>query len=400
MKNVFSFLALLLITSTMPTVVQAMSDISGRPPENALERVEPQVYEVSFQVSYTSSMMTGTYGGRPCGPDTRNPCPRVPSRFLEQPMRMPLIVQNTFSRADRDSISLQMWIDEREDRNLGDRAELRGGLPFGSYELYWTLPEEPRLEQRGRWKLTYDQTVWASRLNEDRARRAAWPRAWPEETRDALRPQRMIESDNPIFRETVERVSEGKLRSVPPYYAVKDLLRYSIQQVQVTGSSERRVTESTIQGVNVQGALKTAQSGRGSEHDLLCVCIAMLRAAEIPARPVIGIEYDPMKRDRFEVRSWGEFFLPGSGWVPFHPVKMRDAGLHRTVQEPWPGLGTIESHNRFVPLAFHFSSPNVDRSFKFPTIWTWIGGSEDEEARFQQIDLSLGWKGEPRPEDH
>ena len=373
----------------------AGSDLSGRPPVNALERVEPQVFEVTMQVNITPGPPFRDRRIRPrdYDPDLQPDASR--------PMRMPLIMMNTWNRVDRDSIRLQLWVDEWEDQKVRGRAELRSDLPFGGYELRWNLPEERmKNAQRARWKVTYDTIVWASKLDEDEAARAAWPRSWPAEVRDALQPQRLIESDHEIFRATVERVSEGKLQNVPIYYAVKDLLRYTIRQVQVTGGSERRIAEHHIQGLNVQGALKTAQAQQGSEHDLVCLCVAMLRAAGIPARPVIGIEYERRPDTRFPVRSWGEFYLPESGWVPFHPIRMRDGGLHRNVQETWPGIGTIDEHNRFVPIAFHFNSPHVEGSHLYPTIWSWIDDPKGRTAWFQSFQLSVGWKGEPEPEDH
>jgi hypothetical protein len=136
-----------------------------------------------------------------------------------------------------------------------------------------------------------------------------------------------IESDDPIFKETVDRVSEGKLRLVPPYLAAKDLIRYAINNIQTSGDGVDHGGLGQLRGIEVFGAKRAATDGIGTPHDLVCVCVAMLRAAGIPARPVIGMQ-ESEKDGKNEFVSWAEFYLPECGWIPFDPFVMRGKGAH------------------------------------------------------------------------
>src|SRR5207344_977933 len=97
----------------------------------------------------------------------------------------------------------------------------------------------------------------SSRMTDEKAAAAiAWPREWPEEVRDGLKPQMFIESDDPIFAAAVERVSQGQLRAVPPYLAAKDLVRYCIDELRQSGSGTNLGEHGELQGMAVVGAKK------------------------------------------------------------------------------------------------------------------------------------------------
>ena len=63
----------------------------------------------------------------------------------------------------------------------------------------------------------------------------------------------------------------------------------------------------------------------GDSLDIATVYVALLRAANVPARPVAGY----LVRDRGSVvaHHWAEFFLQGFGWVPADPVLGAGADL-------------------------------------------------------------------------
>ena len=207
-----------------------------------------------------------------------------------------------------------------------------------------------------------------------------------------------IESNDPIFAETVERVSEGKLRFVPPYLAAKDLVRYCLNEIQISGSTMYFGRAGVLHGLNIDGALTAARNGRGNENDLVCVCVAMLRAAGIPARPVIGVEENEKKK-RDDLLVWAEFFLPGAGWIPFDPAEMRGKGLrNRDVRQPWPEFGEMKDLNRRIPLAYHFIPPKAVESPQRAAVWGWDPRPGDTPAAEQRISIDIVSRG-LAPED-
>ena len=132
-----------------------------------------------------------------------------------------------------------------------------------------------------------------------------------------------------------------------------------------------------VLGYHVRGASQSIGQIQLSPPDLVCTCVAVLRAAGIPARPVIGIDSGKgtqsgrkLPRDRTSFAIWGEFRLPGKGWVPFDPWQMRGQGLRQLkVQQPWRWFGTIRDLNRRVALAYDFAPSGGGTTSPWPGGW-------------------------------
>jgi hypothetical protein len=356
----------------------ALAPPSGRPPTGPLKRYEPRIYDLTFGV--TVSTLQQRYA-----PDRQN------YDLVNAPITMPVIFMGAYSKVDADSLKPQLWLNSREDLTIKDRFELKGGLPF--HTQLAVLSIERFTGQSLRWQLASTVQVWSSQIDETAAQQIAWPREWPEEVRDGLKPQKYIESADPIFKQTVDRVSEGKLRLVPPYLAAKDLVRYCCNQIQLTGDGMERGFHNVILGLEVQGASTTVSKTLGSPNDLVCVCVAMLRAAEIPARPVIGVMEDPDTGKNVFV-TWAEFYLEGAGWVPFDPVAMRGKGVRTMdVKKPWPEFGTMKDLNKRVPLAYHFIPTASVESPLAPALWGWDPRPGRDFGSEQMISITLASKG-------
>jgi hypothetical protein len=251
-----------------------------------------------------------------------------------------------------------------------------------------------------RWQVDYRMQSWSSLIDDGAAAQIAWPKEWPKEVQDGLKPQMFIESDDPIFKETVDRVSEGKLRLVPPYLAAKDLIRYAINNIQTVGDGVDLGGQGQIRGIELFGARQAALDGRGTPHDLVCVCVAMLRAANIPARPVIGVQ-ESEKSGKKEFCTWAEFYLPECGWIPFDPFVMRGKGIRTMdVKRAWPEFGTMKDLNERIPLAYHFIPAATIESPQNPAVWGWDprpGGTDTSEQAITIGVVSRG-KGEDDPQ--
>lgn len=371
---------------------------SGRPPIGPLERHDPKVYEVRFEIALTTDA-PGAFR-HPLAPSVPLVAPGAEQlpidwnrsfELVDTPIVMPLIMQGAFSRVDRDSIAGSLWLDHVADADLAARARIEDGAAF-----HQSLAIMPIVRFSGktiRWNLRWKGQSWSSRIDDAGAAAIPWPREWPEEYADALRPQLFVESDHPIFAETIARISEGNLRFVPPYLAAKDIVRHCIANVQVSGNSMFRGRFGIFHGMVINGAAATAAAGRGGPVDLVCVCVAMLRAAGIPARPVIGMTEDEEK-GRNELVVWAEFHLPDAGWIPFDPIAMRGkAILHRNVREPWPEFGTMKDLNEVIPLAYTFLPPATVESPIAAAVWGWDPRPNGAPNAEQTITLTIASLG-------
>lgn len=375
-------LKLTTIAASVLAMSMATAPPAGRPPVKPLERHDPLIHAITFEVT------AGT---------TLNHLASWQSyRLRDAAIVMPVIKQSTFSKIDPDSLQANMWLEGREQADLMQRSELKERQAMNTHAIH--MPIERFDGMSIRWDVRMRVQTWASRLDHDKAMELTWPREWPEEVREALRPQMFIESDDEIFKETVDRVSEGRLRLVSPYVAAKELVRFAASNIQVTGSYTQHGPQQAIEGLNVQGARETVRQGVGSPNDLVCVAVAMLRAAELPARPVIGLKRGDDGRTKFI--TWAEVHLPDAGWVPFDPNAIRGIGPDRDPRTRWAGFGTMRQLNQRIPLSYHFTPATAPRSPLAPSVWGWDPGAHGDPGSAQRIRLSARFirRGEDDPE--
>lgn len=353
---------------------------SGRPPLHPLERYDPKGYELTFEVNLLRTSIAYDTADR-----------HQPLNLVDTPIVMPVIFQGTYSAVTVDSLVPGLWLDGRPDSGAAARFRIDDGFPFQTRLA--VIPIASFDGKTLRWSLTYQVQTWSSRLvDENAAAAATWPREWPEEVRDGLQPQRFIESDDPLFAQELDKLSNGRLRLVPPFLAAKDIIRHCVGSIRVTGDGTSRGIANVLQGLELRGARATAIDGLGTPHDLVCVCIAMLRAAGVPARPVIGVierHHEDPRRLGATFVSWGEFYLPDAGWVPFDPVEMRGEIRSLDVRRPWPELGTMKDLNLRIPLAYHFVPPAAVESPRFAAVWGWDPRPRVDPGLEQQIRLRV-----------
>jgi len=359
----------MIATLMVLAVMAGFAPPSGRPPIGPLQRYEPRRYDLRFDVTLSTLQQL----------DARD---RQNYDLKDAPIVLPVIFLDSFSKVDSDSVKAGLWLESRaEDPHL----LLKSGFPFNTYLA--TLTVDSFSGQSLRWQVTYGVQVWSSRIDDDKAALIAWPKEWPKEVQDGLQPQKYIESDDPIFAQEVQKISGNKLHMVPPYLAAKDIIRDCIKEIQVSGDGTNRgeaitfgggagattraaAAHNSIRGMNVMGAKNAALKKLGTPHDLVCVCIAMLRAAGIPARPIIGTLED--QKGIADFVSWGEFYLPEAGWVPFDPMAMRGKGVRTMdVRKAWPEFGNMKDLNKRIPLSYYFIPPATVESPQYPAVWGW-----------------------------
>ncbi len=260
------------------------------------------------------------------------------------------------------------------------------------------------LTMRAQWPAI----AFNSEIDEAGAATIAWPRQWSPEAQPYLGPSMAIDSDAPLFRDFVASVAGDELRRVPVYLAAKDLVRRSILEFRnIQGEALAREGRGAVRGFRLQGASVAAREATGTPGDLVCVCVAVLRAAGIPARPVIGIYSGDGDRSDNKLPAgkttmcvWAEFHLPGAGWVPFDPNEMRGSGLPQAdVHKPWRWFGGIDQLNRRVALTYEFAPIRQGFIQDWPAGWAWtISGVV--RAPFRLVDVTtpiLVSRGRVRP---
>ncbi|MHC4415255.1 MAG: transglutaminase-like domain-containing protein [Planctomycetota bacterium] len=369
----------------------SLSPPSGHPPVGPLQRVEPRIYDFTLDATVKTSWHY----------DSSQP------RFdpiVDAPIVVPIVYQGTYSTVAPDSVHADVRISSKRRVTRFREVRIDEGFPFQT--CLAAMPIRRFRFGTLRLRFGYRVQVWSSRMTDEVAVASVpWPREWPAEVRDGLQPQLFIESDDPLFAGAVEEVTRGRLRLAPPYLAAKELVRHCIETVQVSGGGADRSTSGGLRGLQVVGARRTATTGVGSPHDLVCVCVAVLRAAGIPARAVIGVEEPPdagrvrqnRSRPSAEFVSWGELYLPDVGWVPFDPDKMRGRGISSLdVHRPWPAFGTMQKLNRRIPLAYHFIPPACAETPQNPAVWGWNDRSGWSAATEQRVKVTVESRGRGR----
>lgn len=378
---------------------------SGRPPVGPLERIEPRLIELRFEVTLSTEIRSYAIVD-----DRRQPgqLPRGRSGELfpavvayqavmelaDTPIVMPMLLNGAYSRVDHDSIkaTLRFGSTGREE-SIGDLVRLDSGYPYGGHALVI-----PIREFRGRtlsFEVELTTQSWSSRIDDAEAGRLTWPDAWPAEVREALAPQRFIESDDPRLREMVDRITGGRHRLVPPYFAVKEILRHVVTDAQLAGTGVLRGRAGTLHGYDIGGARAMLDDEIGTPTDLVCLCVAVLRAAGVPTRPVVGVtNYDHRgEKQPANLAVWAEFWLPGAGWIPFDPNDMRGRIGGRPFDQSWTGFGTMRHLNRRVPLAYHFIPPRTLEVPQAAAIWAWDPRPDTPPAPEQHIRINLTSRG-------
>lgn len=357
----------------------------GRPPEGALTRSNPKTYELTWDVLI--NVVPTTKG-------TSNPLQLDDANFL-----FPVIPLSTWSQSDLDAMRVQLKASPnsavttpatRIDRTAADGVAVA------------IVPMGPVNAQILRCWLTQTVTVWRSDLDDVAACKVPWPAEWPPEARAWLAPDWFIESDDQRFSAFVERVSQGKLRHTPVFVAAKELIRATIGVFRgIDGAGIASNTQNQVHGLRLDGAALAMQNERGTAVDLALACVAVLRSAGIPARPVIGVDEAPAGSSR-NVRTtytvWAEFFLPGSGWVPFDPMMMRGSHAMNAVPErSWTGLGRIKDLNLRVPIAYSLRPRRPDAlTMQYPGAWAWSargqvnGGVAQVFIQFTKVTKAIG----------
>ena len=333
-------------------------------PAPPLRRVDGRAWDVKVEASvWSPGMRQGS---------------QAPIALRDAAVWFPLVLDSAWSQADAGSVAPELWLDAR--RTAFASVELKRDLPRSSSAV--RLGVGKISGQSMKWSVSWRARCWASQVDEAAAAAATWPVEWPEEATPWLAPEPGIESDSPDMAAFVARVSEGKLRTVTPWIAAKELVRATVNHFNAVDNDGIRVENGFPRGIVFDGAQAAMSRRTGSCHDVAAACTAVLRAAGIPARMVLGVSEVETSSGASKARfvSWCELYLPGAGWAPYSPLRLRSSargGLQ--LQRPWPAFGTWDELNGFIPLCLGVGVAAPGASLpRYPAGYAWTGSGRVE----------------------
>jgi len=173
---------------------------------------------------------------------------------------------------------------------------------YGNGIYYWRLANEPKSEGSVRFEIRFAFTAYETRTNIDPAD------VQPYDDDASLyklytRPERFIESEDPLIAEIAGEVAEDETNS---YLLARRFYDYVIDT-----ASYRLVGEGLL------GAKELAATGEGECGDYAALFVALCRARGIPARTIVGY-WATSGLD--QTHCWAEFYVEPFGWVPVDPT--------------------------------------------------------------------------------
>lgn len=329
-------------------------------------------------------------------------------KLTEATMLFPLLQESASHEVWDDRIVSTFGI---ESRVLVRQPRFLTGYPaftrLGAWDVHDVSTNTLRLH------VELPMICWETRIDEKAAARYGWPKGpWPEDVALCLEPQLLVESTSPEIDALTKRwLSESPggadPRRTPPYVLAKYLTGRVVAHYQPTGNTidtrgrgrnSLNYSGSTIAGFAVLGAAAAARDGRGPPLDGANLLTAVLRAAGIPARLVIGYDVQ-IQQDQEQgkqgggggglagfggppMHSWVEFLLyneaAGRGeWVPADVRKQREfSSRPPPLNQRWLFFGHHEGLDMLCPIAFHWLPPTVCMNSGSPALWGWVPDPE------------------------
>jgi hypothetical protein len=375
-----------MVLAIMPAMAANAQPENGGPPIHPIGRTAPRLFETTI----TADIFT----------EKREITENDPLLANQSELVVPVLIKGAFSHAYPDSIVVAGQINGQFHSAGNVPWSLRGPHPDGTAEIVIEFANL-RAQSLG-IRVTWRQQSWLATVDEAAAARVTWPVEWPEVVRPFLKPEPWIQSKAGNITEFVARTTQGNLRRVTPYSAAKELMRQTIGLfTSISGTGNERRDFGQISGLQLVGAETAMRDGVGSPNDLVCSCVAVLRAAGIPARPVVGV-VKQFTKEMKQVTQWGvwaEFFLPGAGWVPFDPNMMRGSGIQsKGLDAAWRGFANVKDLDERIPVAYRFQPKGS--VWEWPPVWGWFyAGNMNRALRiYSQTSLMRISRGQGEPD--
>ncbi len=303
----------------------------GRPPMGALQRTDSRKWEITLKIDLPVFHKD----------DAVSESIIVPVSILDTWWKVdPRSFQ---TRMSTDSVPLppamtnlivtqSRWGDSRVEISIPNFVEFRLGV-----DLTWIVE------------------TWSCQFDEAAAAKEQMPAKWPEEVEKWRRASPGIDPQDPQVQELRRQILQRVSVDTPPVYVAKEIIRTGSRILKSGDHKEGNRFGNWSRGLEIRGSSQALATQIGSESDVVCICIALLRATGFPARPVIGLvdrgKYLDNSLSAKKLGMWGEVYLHNCGWVPFDSDLIRGGiSPSNRVDQRWDGFGSDDEFNERVPI--------------------------------------------------
>jgi hypothetical protein len=313
----------------------------------------------------------------------------TPITFERAAFVVPMVTSSASSSSDKHAASITLRLNGRETpTTLALNPGFQSGLTLGRFDASAFDGREV--------SFTFTQQIDCANtiLDDSLAATIPWPDTYPPNASSTFKPMMFVDY---VFNEGEKRETDKLIaerlrtwlagrepKSMPPLECIKRIVTGVMETVQVVGPHVINNQNGSIQGFAVNGTAVTLATGRGSEHDLVCVMISALRQAGLATRLVVGLDLadskgalNPAFRGSQTFRSWAEVCLvdPVTAteiWLPVDIVALRRRGSRPpAIDRPWKYLGEHDQLEYLVPLSFQFHPPTSVIATGSPALWGW-----------------------------
>lgn len=341
----------------------------------------------------------------------------IPLKFDTAAVVFPVPYSSASHTTNSDGIRGTLLFDDRPvDKEFDFADNYAGGTRLARWEM---------LNKQGRQvdlNIEIPMTCFETIFDEKLAEKAIWPvgGVWPGEAASTFGPQLGVDYESPVIAAKLSEWTKGKdAKTLKPVVLAKFLALRVLEAIQPSGLGLVSDRNGQLEGFALQGASRTLELGRGSEHDIACLLCAVYRAAGLPARTVIGYDVkatpgqeDTVFRrnddDNEDLRSWVEFYLFDAAankgiWVPVDVARARQSSSRATaLDKPMRYFGTNDELDDVLPVAFQYHPPTTVVAHGSPAFWGWLTTPRLQQGasqfiRFQAMNTPK--RGKPKQRD-
>lgn len=296
----------------------------------------------------------------------------------------PIVPASSFSQTSLNHVQASLSIN---DRVVDEEAEIfvdRGDkpLPAGTFLAQLTFDKHENVSQMN-MTLTTTGRSWEVLFDEERAAEVGWPKELPPVLQGLFEPEMFIDRGpyGPYalggIKKQVLDWTEGDPKALPPVKTAKWLAFKVAELYNPTGrgfggpvgESSNYQPVAAFGSFSVDGPAFALEMERGSKYNMAALLVACYRAAGIPARLVIGYDFNKdfqlTETIGERLRCWVEFALYDENepdekmrltWVPVDIERLRLAGAWtQPFDRPIEYFGQSDEWDKMIPLAFHFT---------------------------------------------
>lgn len=360
---------------------------------SAMVRSDPRITEVRIEVDLFSVVPTNIVD------DARVVGQSFHMRNIE--VAVPVLQRTSWCDTDFANLDSHAWVDGLElkfDRSKIFRKPSSGQQGLLIFSLDTGRNDFAQL----RTQATFRVQRWDVDVDERAAAAVTWPREWPTESRAFLEREFGVDPTDESIRALAEGASPGGPRAVTPFFAARNaVVAVLARWKSLTGSTGERNPDRSLRGFAFSSGAWGLGAGRGTALELCATCIASIRSIGIPARMVHGLRTESGGRDasRVEFYTFGEFLLPGVGWVPFDPLEMRSSGAAtKSGSAPIKGFANVTRLKEVLPLAYQLVPEGYQRADRY-ALWgaRFGGGTVEADGATSRIVLQETSRGNGTP---